>query len=122
MSIWEKTVVNVERGSRKITAFAATFSERIKAELAIIRLQVKIDELLRRIDDLHRMIGARVVDLKNRDIMPKTTEQLFFDDEITAALSELADRVREIEGLRMDMAGIKSDFKTTEQETEEMLP
>ncbi len=45
VTIWEKAVLNMQKGSRKIAAAAAVFSERVKAELTIVRLRIRIDEV-----------------------------------------------------------------------------
>jgi molecular chaperone GrpE (heat shock protein) len=121
MTIWEKAVLNIEKGFRKITAAAATFSERVKAELDLIRLRIRIDEVQDRIDALHRIIGRKIVDLKKQEALPKTTEQLLKVDEIVIALTELADREQEIEELRTGLKSIQSDVKNTAKQTEDTL-
>ncbi len=121
MNIWERAILNVQKGSKKVTVIAATFSDRMKAELAIIRLRLRIDEIQSRIDDLHRMIGRKVVELMNRETIPKTTEQLLKEEEIVSAMTELKDREQEIADLRMSLKTIHDDVKTTEKQTEETL-
>jgi molecular chaperone GrpE (heat shock protein) len=121
MTIWEKAVLNIEKGFRKITAAAATFSERVKAELDLIRLRIRIDEVQDRIDALHRIIGRKIVDLKKQEALPKTTEQLLKVDEIVIALTELADREQEIEELRTGLKSIQSAVKNTAKQTEDTL-
>ncbi len=67
MTIWEKAVLNMEKGTRKLAVAAAIFSEWAKAELAIVRLRIRIDEVQAGIDELHRQIGRKVMDLKKQD-------------------------------------------------------
>jgi hypothetical protein len=121
MTIWEKAVLNIEKGFRKITATAAVFSERVKAELAIIRLRIRIDEVQDRIDALHRIIGRKIMDLKKREALPKTTEQLLKADEIVIAMNELADREQELGELRTGMKNVQTDVRTTAKQTEDTL-
>lgn len=99
MTIWEKTVLNVQQGLHKLNIFAAFFSERMKAEISIVRLRIRINEIQTRIDDLCRTIGRRLVDLKNRGEMPKTSEQLLKDEDLFAAMNELAEEKKDLEEL-----------------------
>ena len=99
MTIWEKAVVNVQKGLQKINTFSAFFSERIKAEIAIVRLRIRIDEIQTQIDELYRTIGRRVVDLKNRGEIPKASEQLLRDEDIVSSMNELVEQKKEIEDL-----------------------
>jgi transposase len=103
MTIWEKAIVNMQKGTQKITAFAEVFSERAKAELAIVRLRIRIEEMQAQIDVLYKTIGRKVVDLKNKGELPKTSEQLLHHDEIAAAMNELAQLKLEINDLLDEM-------------------
>lgn len=122
MTIWEKAVLNMEKGTRKLAVAAAVFSEWAKAELAIVRLRIRIDEVRAGIDDLHRQIGRKVMDLKKQDELPKATEQLLKDEVIGFALTDLADREEELEGLMAELKNIRADFKTAAKQTEDTLP
>ncbi len=119
MTIWEKAVLNMQKGSRKIAAAAAVFSERVKAELTIIRLRIRIDEVQGRMKDLYSMIGRKVVDLKKKDALPKTAEQLLSDEEIAAALTELVAGEEEIGQLQNEIKNIAGDFTAAEKKTED---
>jgi seryl-tRNA synthetase len=99
MTIWEKAVVNVQKGLQKINTFSAFFSERMKAEIAIVRLRIRIDEIQTQIDELYRTIGRRVVDLKNRGEIPKASEQLLRDEDVVSSMNELVEQKKEIEDL-----------------------
>jgi len=121
MTIWEKAILNMQKGNRKIAAAAATLSERVKAELALVRLRTRIDEVQARIDDLHRLIGRKIVDLKKQETLPKATEQLLKVDEIVKAMAGLTDREREIEELKMEMKSVQTDFKATAKQAEDTL-
>ena len=121
MTIWGKAVLNIEKGFRRVTAAAATFSERVKAELALIRLRIRIDEVQDRIGALYRIIGRKIMDLKRQEALPKTTEQLLKADEIVIAMTELADREQEIEELRTALKNVQADVRTSAEQTEDTL-
>jgi hypothetical protein len=122
MTIWEKTVLNIERGTRKLTVAAATFSEWAKAELAIIRVRIRIDETQRGMDELHRQIGRKITDLSKQDTLPKSTEQLLKDEVISIALAEIAEREQELEGLKTELKSVRTDYETAAKQTEDILP
>lgn len=111
MLIWEKAVLNIQKGSQKVIAFASVFSERVKTEIAIARLRIKADEVQSRIDELHRVIGRKVEMLKRGEAMPKTSEQLLKDEDIDASLNELEKRKQEVEELRNEMKQGQEAFK-----------
>lgn len=121
MTIWEKAILNMQKGGKKISVVAATLSERVKAELAVLRLRIRIDEVQARVGELYSMIGRKIIDLKKREMLPKTTDQLLKDDEIMAVMAELTDREQEIEELKTEMKRVNNDFKTTVKETEDTL-
>jgi hypothetical protein len=119
MAIWEKVVVNLEMGAKKIAATASIFAERVKAELNIVRLRMRHDEVQSRIDELYRIIGRRVVDLSNRSVIPKAGEQLMKDEDIAAALAELKARNKDLEELNAEIKSEQSAFKTGPDQKEE---
>jgi predicted nucleic acid-binding Zn-ribbon protein len=119
MTIWEKAVVNMQKGTQKLTAAAGVFSERVKAEMAVDRLRIRIDEIQTRIDDLYRAIGRRVVDLKNKNEMPMASAELLMDEDITAAVNELAQQKKEIEELKNELKDEQEALKPAAKQTEE---
>ncbi len=122
MAIWEKVVVNIEKGSRKLAATAAVFAERVKAEIAIARLRIRIDEARSRTDELHRVIGRRVVDLRNREAIPKAGDQLLKDEDIAAALAELETVKKDLEDLNEQIKSEQSAFKPEPKRKEDSIP
>jgi predicted nucleic acid-binding Zn-ribbon protein len=122
MTIWGKTILNIEKGTRKLTVAAATFSEWVKTELAVIRIRIQIDDAQRGIDELHRQIGRKITDLRKQDALPKSTEQLLKDEAVSIALAEIADREQELEGLMTQLKSIRADYKTAVKQTEDTLP
>jgi predicted nucleic acid-binding Zn-ribbon protein len=121
MTIWEKAVLNMHKGSKKITSVAATVSERAKAEVAIIRLRIRIDEVRTRIDELHRLIGWKITDLNKREALPRTVELLLKDNEIAAAMTEIVDREQEVEELKLAVKDVQVEFRDTEKHAEDAL-
>ncbi len=121
MAIWERVAVNLETGARKLAAMAAIFSERVKAEIAIVRLRIRLDEVRSRIDELHRIIGRRVVDLANRAAIPKTGEQLLKDEDIAAALAEIVARKKDIEDLNEQIESEQAAFKPEPAQKEDTV-
>jgi seryl-tRNA synthetase len=119
MTIWEKALVNMQKGSLKIIAFAEVFSERVKAEIAIVRLRIRIEELQAQIDELYKVIGRKMVELKNKGELPKTSEQLLNYDEIAAAMNELAQLKLEITDLLDDMKAEQEARKPVRKQHEE---
>ncbi len=111
MTIWEKAVLNMQRGTQRLTATAVIISERLKAELAIVRLRIRLDEVKSQIDEQYRIIGRRVVNLANGAALPRTTEQLVEDEEIAAAMTEIEARKKEREDLHNDIANEQAAFK-----------
>jgi len=121
MAIWERVAVNVERGTRKLAAMAAFFAERVRAEMAIVRLRIRLDEVQSRIDEMHRLIGRRVVDLANRAAMPKAGEQLLKDEEIATALAEIVARKKDLEDLNEKIESEQSAFKSEPAQKEDTV-
>ena len=119
MNIWEKIIVNMQKGSQKIIAFAEVFSERAKAELSIVRLRIRIEEMQAQIDELYKVIGRKMVELKNKGELPKTSEQLLNHDEIAAAMNELAQLKLEITDLLDEMKAEQEARKPVRKQHEE---
>jgi hypothetical protein len=118
MTIWEKAVLNMQKGAKKIAAAAALFSERVKSEIAIARLRIRLGEVQSLIDEQYLTIGRTLVDLKSRSALPKTAEQLMKDDVIVAAIAEIEAREKEKEDLLAEMAGEQLAFKTESKQKE----
>lgn len=121
MAIWERAVVNMEKGARKLGAIAAIFAERVKAEIAIVRLRIRLDEVRSRIDELHRIIGRRVADLTKKAAIPKEGQQLLKDEEIATALAEIEARKRDLDDLHEQIESEQSAFKPTPAEKEDTV-
>ena len=118
MTIWEKAVLNMQRGAQRLSVAAVLFAERVRVEVAIVRLRIRINEVQARIDELHKSIGRKVVNLALGDALPKTSEQLVQNEEISEAMHELTDRKQEIEELNEKIRSEQILFKTAPKRTE----
>lgn len=118
MTIWEKAVANMQRGAQRLSVGAVLFSERVQAEITIVRLRIRISEVQARINELYQSIGRKVVNLALGDALPKSTEQLIQNEEIAEAMHELADRKQEMEELHDKIKSEQTPFKSTPKRTE----
>ena len=121
MAIWEEVVVNLEKGARKLAVTAATFAERVRAEITVVRLRLRLDEVQSRIDELHRTIGRKFADLSSKEAIPKAGEQLLRDEDIAAALAELEARKKDIEDLNAEIKNAFSEFEPEPAQKEETI-
>lgn len=119
MTIWEKVIVNLEKGSKKLTFAAELLSERIRAEIAIARLRIRTDEVKSLINEQYRIIGRSVAELKKKDALPPSTDQLVNEEDIITALAEITSREKDLEDLYNEIANEQSAFKVTEKHKEE---
>jgi hypothetical protein len=99
MTIFEKAILNMQRGTKRVSLTAVMFSERVRVEIAIVRLRIRVREVQDRIDEIYQGIGRRVVNLTRGEALPITTEQLIQDEEIATVMHELADQKQELEEL-----------------------
>jgi predicted nucleic acid-binding Zn-ribbon protein len=118
MTIWEKAILNMQRGIKRISIAAALFADRVRVEINIVRLRIRIDEVQERIDAQHQAIGRKVVNLTRGEALPIMTEQLVKDEEITAAMAELTDCKQEIEELRNTIVDEQASMKTAQKQAE----
>src|SRR5512139_1371543 len=101
MSFWEKTIGNVQKGHERLLSFAATFSDRLRAEINIVRLKIQIEGIKRQISDQHQIIGRKAIELKEDNNLPRTWELFFQLDDIAAAV-ENAERLEKEEEILLD--------------------
>ena len=121
MTIWEKAVLNMQRGAQRLSATAVIVSERLKAEITIARLRIRLDEVRSQINEQYRVIGRRVVNLANGAALPRTSEQLVKDEEIAAAMTELDARKKEVEDLHNEIANEQAAFEPAPNQEEPPL-
>jgi hypothetical protein len=119
MTVWEKTLINLQKGYGKLTSFAANASDRIKAEITIIRLRIQIDALRDTIGDLHRSIGRKLLEMKDTDTLPKSFDLFFADSEITAHREKIDRAQKDLEILLDDLRHECDALKTVSAPDEE---
>jgi hypothetical protein len=119
VTIWEKAILNIQKGVQKTNAAAAVFSERMKVEISLARLRIRINEIQLQIDELHRVIGRKIVDLKNSGELPKTSEQLLKDEEIILAMNDLVQCKKDIEDLKEDMNNEQEALRPVKKQGED---
>jgi hypothetical protein len=99
MALWDKTMINLQKGHDKLTYFAATFAERVKAEITVIRVRLQIDDVREQIGKQHRLIGQKLLELRSEGTLPQTFELFFKNSEIVSALEKIVLYERELENL-----------------------
>jgi len=103
MTVWEKTLINLQKGYGKLMFFAANASERIKAEITVVRLRIQIEELQDTIGDHHRSIGKKLLNMKDNDALPNSFDLFFTNAEITAHLEKIDRAQKDLEILLDDL-------------------
>jgi len=101
MTIWEKTLVNLQKGHARLMSFAATFSERARAEVNIMRLKIHIDGVRRKISDQQQLIGRKLLEMKEDDRLPRTWDLFFELDDIATAMEKI-ERYQKDEEIMLD--------------------
>jgi len=119
MTVWEKTLVNIQKGYGKLMSFAANASERIKAEITIVRLRMQIDELRDTIGGHHRSIGKKLLEMKDGDALPASFALLFSNSEIAADLEKIDRAQKDLEILLDDLRNESDALKTVAVSDEE---
>jgi len=89
MNLWETTLVSLQKGYDRLTLFAATFSDRVKAEINIVRLRMQVDEMQSSIRSEHEAIGRKLVEMRDEGTLPRTFDMFFKNDEISASLDKI---------------------------------
>lgn len=103
MSIWDKTMLNLQKGHDKLLAFAATFSERVKAEITILRVRTQIDDVRDRIGEQQRIIGEQLLALRDTGTLPKEVDQLFLNSDVASAIETIVRCERDLENLKDEL-------------------
>jgi hypothetical protein len=119
MTVWEKTLINLQKGYGKLMSFAANASDRIKAEITIIRLRIQIDALRDTIGDHHRSIGKKLLEQKDSDTLPRSFDLFFSSSEITAYLEKIDRAQKDLEILLDDLRHESDALKTVSVPDEE---
>lgn len=94
---------NLGRGMDKLRWFATVLSERLKIEIAVIRLLYQSDEMEKSREDLFKTIGQRVYDLRDSH-----DKNIFRDKTVLEALQELEKIGKNIEDLKQKASEMSS--------------
>jgi hypothetical protein len=119
MTIWEKSLISIQKGYGKLMSFAANVSERAKAEINIIRLRMQIDALRDTIGEYHRSIGKKLLEMKDTDSLPKSFDLFFTSSEITAHLEKIDRAQKDLEILLDDLRHESEALKAVSVPNEE---
>jgi seryl-tRNA synthetase len=87
---------NFDRGIGKIKWFAEVLNERVKVEIALMRLILKSDEMKKKREKIVKSIGERVYELRNQPSSNITRDE------------KIREAVKEMEGLDADMESLKA--------------
>ena len=89
-----------DAGVEKIGWFSSLLRERIRVEMAVIKLVSEVSELEKKADAFKRTIGQRVFEMKERHVFQK-------DPDISRALDELEKLEAEIAELKRKASEIE---------------
>ncbi len=103
MSLWDRTLTNLQKGHDRLTNIAQTFSERVRSEITIIRTRVQIDEVREKIKEQHGVIGRRLLELRSGGALPQSFDLFFKDSEVASALEKISQFERDLENLKDEL-------------------
>lgn len=86
---------NFQKGIAKIRLFAFYFSERLKIEVAVMKLLFQSDEISKKKDEILKTIGQRVLDMKDQG-----DKDILKDKQVLEALEEIAKVEKDITDLK----------------------
>lgn len=89
MTVWEKTLINLQKGYVKLASFAATFSDRVKVEITMVRIRMQIDGIQAKVREQQQFIGQKLLEMKENDTLPSTFDLLFKNYEIASAMDKI---------------------------------
>lgn len=112
MTVWEKALVNMEKGYNRVTLFASTLSERVKSDISIVRIRMQMDRVQKEMDEQHRVIGARLMEQNSGGTLPASFAIFLKQGEIAAATERLAQLEKESDGLQEELGREAEAIKT----------
>ncbi len=101
--MWKKLKNSFDRGIEKIKWFSIVISDRLKIELAVMKLLYQTEQMNKKRDELMKTIGQRVYELKEHP-----DKYILKDKVIGDALTELEKINTEIESTKKKAAEISS--------------
>ncbi len=103
MNLWETTLVNMQKGYDRLTLAAAVLSERVRAEINIVRLRMQIDEVQAAVREEQLAVGRKLLELREDDQLPESFDGFFGSDEIAASIEKIAVREKQLDNLLEDL-------------------
>jgi hypothetical protein len=119
MAIWEKVIVNVERGAKRVATSAAFFSERVRAEVALARLRIRLHDVQTLINEQEAQIGRTIASLRKKGELPDSTDALLREEFIVTALAEIEAREKDVEEIRHEIAYEQTMIRAAQKTDEE---
>jgi len=112
MTLLDKVLINLHKGSEKLKRGAAIFSERIKFELGVVRMRIRINTIHERINELYSLIGRRATALRDADAeqLNDSLSHFFKNDDVASALEEIEKLLKEIDEITADLAREHEDI------------
>lgn len=119
MALFDNVLINLHRGFEKTKRGAQLFSERVKAEINIIRFRIKIDNIQAEIDKGHRMIGKMLLDLRENDELPKSIDKFLHIEDIARVLADIEKLKKELDEARQELENEQAAIKPAPEQAED---
>lgn len=111
MTLLDKVLINLHKGSEKLKRGAAIFSDRIKFELGIVRMRIRINTIRERINELYSQVGRRAATIQDADAeqMQAPLAHFLKSDDVAPALEEIEKLLKEIDEITAELAREQED-------------
>lgn len=116
MNLWETTLIKMQKGYDKLTLAAASFSERVRAEINITRLRMQIDEAQGAVREEQLAIARKLLELRDVDELPESFELFFGSDAVAASLEKIALQEKHLDNLLEDLENEAGSLKKAAQQ------
>lgn len=103
MTVWEKTLINLQNGYERVMSFAATFSERVKAEITIVRLKMQVHDIREKVREQHGVIGRKLLEMNDSGTLPGSFDLFFKNAEVVSALEKIGRAQKDLEIILDDL-------------------
>lgn len=97
----KKIIADFRRGLERLRWFSSIFSERLRIEMAVIKLLFESDKVSRTRRELLMTIGERVIDLKSHH-----DKNILRDSVVSAAVAEIEKLDRQIDDIKTKVSEI----------------
>ncbi len=115
----DRVILSLQYSLRKFGSVAALLSERVKVELEILRRRIRIGNIQTEIDEQHRTIGRRVVELRNNGTLSPSQGKVLKDHVVAAAMVTAEKLQKEQEQTASGIRYEESGFLQGPEEREE---